>query len=197
MERRKDSVTMAQAQNVFYISYFDGIDDQKVRTLMGVCSDILNKHRPDTLYFLFASGGGGVNAGIVFHNFLRSLPAKVIMHNTGVIDSISTIIFLAGAERYACPHSSFLFHGIQWTFEERTSAPASKLAEVSSQLKQDESKMANIYTERTKLTDAEVRSLFLQGESKDPSFAMEKGIIHDIKSIAVPQGAPHIVVNVK
>ncbi len=188
---------MAQGENIFYVNYFDRIDDQRVRALMTACSDILIQHRPDTLYFLFASGGGFVNAGIVFHNFLRSLPAKVVMHNMGAIDSIATCIFLAGTERYACPHSSFLFHGVEWTFSQPTSVPANKLAEFSSQLRQDEQKMSNIYTERTKLTESEVRELFMQGESKAPAFAKEKEIIHDIRNIIVPQGAPFVTINLK
>ncbi len=81
---------MAESEKVFYINYFDGIDDQKVKSLMSICSDVLSQQKPDTLYFLFASGGGYVNAGIVLHNFLRSVPAKVVMHNTGIIDSIAT-----------------------------------------------------------------------------------------------------------
>lgn len=186
---------MVQSQKVFYINYFGGINEKNVQTFMAGCSDILNQHRPETLYFLFASGGGYVNAGIVLHNFLRSLPAKVIMHNTGVIDSTAIIIFLAGSERYACPHSSFLFHGVEWTFGQPTSVPANKLIEFSSQLRQDEKKISNLYMERTKLTETEIRELFLQGESKDPFFAIDKGIIHDIRNIAIPEDEPFININ--
>lgn len=188
---------MTTPQKIVYINYFDGIDDQKVRALMAICSDIIAQQKPEALYFLFASGGGYVNAGIVFHNFLRSLPTKIIMHNMGIIDSTATVIFLAGEERYASPHSSFLFHGVQWTFNQPISLPANKLTEISSQLKQDENKMASIYIERSKLTESEVRDLFIQRESKDLSFAVEKGIIHDIRNVSVPKDAPFLTVNLK
>lgn len=181
--------------NIVYINYFDAINDQKIKVLMAVCSEIIVKNKPDALYFLFASSGGFVNAGIVFHNFLRSLPTKIVMHNMGVIDSIATIIFLAGEERFASPHSTFLFHGVEWTFAQPTSMPANKLTEVSSQLKQDENKIASIYIERSKLTETEVRNLFQQGESKDSAFAKEKGIIHDIKTAIVPRDAQLISLN--
>jgi len=77
--------------------------------------DLLRHRRqpkPDVLYFLFSSNGGSVNAGIALYNFLRALPVEIIMHNTGSIDSIATVIFLAADKRYAALHSTFLFHGV-------------------------------------------------------------------------------------
>ncbi|HND48478.1 MAG TPA: ATP-dependent Clp protease proteolytic subunit [Anaerolineales bacterium] len=179
-----------------YINFYDGINDKTVKILMAICSDVIAQHKPDILYFLFASGGGWVTAGITFHNFLRSLPVKVVMHNMGVIDSIATVIFLAGEERFTSPHSSFLFHGVEWTFAQQTSLSTSKLAEHSSQLKQDERKIANVYLERTALTDTEITELFKQGESKDPTFALEKKFIQEIKNPAVPKDAILISVNI-
>jgi len=184
------------SSNTVYINFFDGINDKTIKILMAVCSDVIAQHKPDTLYFLFASGGGWVNSGIAFHNFLRSLPVKVVMHNMGTIDSIATVIFLAGEERFASPHSSFLFHGVEWTFSQPTSVSTSKLAEHSSQLKQDERKIANIYIERSKLTDSEIFELFKQGESKDPAFALEKEIVHGIKNPSIPKDALLISVNI-
>lgn len=180
---------------IIYLNYFDAINDGKVKTLMAICADVLANHKPDILYFLFASAGGGVNAGIVFYNFLRALPAKIVMHNMGIIDSIATIIFLAGEERYAVSHSSFLFHGVEMPFAQGASLSYSKLVENSSQLKQDENKIANIYQERSKLTRAEIQDLFRQGESKEPLFAQEKGIIQEIKAAIVPKEAILISVN--
>src|SRR5258708_24946324 len=103
---------------VFYINYFDQITDSKARALMALVSEILQKVTPTpaTLYFAFSSTGGSVQAGVTLFNFLRALPVDVVMHNTGSVDSIATVIFLAGKVRYACEHSRFLFHGINWTF---------------------------------------------------------------------------------
>ena len=35
--------------------------------------------------------------------------------------------------------------------------------------------------QRSKLTDSEMVNLLQQGETKDPTFALQKGIIHDIR----------------
>src|SRR5438876_762879 len=96
--------------DIVYINFNSGITEPVVNKLMAACVEILAKSKPDTLYFMFASGGGAIDAGIVLYNFLRALPCKVIMHNTGAIDSIATVIFHAADERYAAPYASFLFH---------------------------------------------------------------------------------------
>lgn len=183
-------------QPIFYINYFDGIDVQRIKVLMAVCTDIITKHRPQELHFLFSSPGGQVAAGITFYNFLRSLPVKVVMHNTGQIDSIANVVFLAGEERYATHCSSFLFHGIAAQFPPNVPLTISQLRERESSMKTDENKIARIITERTNLQDEEIRSLFREGQSKNPDFAKEMDIIHDIRDASIPDGAPIISVNI-
>ena len=100
-----------QHPKIIYINFYDGINEAKVKTLMSLLSDVVARQKPETLYFLFSSPGGAVGAGIVLYNFLKALPVEIVMHNTGSVDSIGTVIFLAGAKRYAAVHSSFF---ISW-----------------------------------------------------------------------------------
>src|SRR5881396_644821 len=95
------SPTAVPEPKTIYINYFDGINEAKVKVLMAVCSELIGKQHPDQLYFLFSSNGGSINAGITFYNFLRALPTEIVMHNIGSIDSIATVIFLAGEKRFA------------------------------------------------------------------------------------------------
>jgi ATP-dependent protease ClpP protease subunit len=178
-----------------YVNYFDTIDESKAKALMAICSDIVAKQKPKNIYFLFSSNGGGVNAGITLYNFLRALPAKIVMHNVGSIDSIANVIFLAASERYAAVHSSFLFHGISWGFGSGASLTFTQLTETLSIFKREEDKIASIMAERTRMNEAEIRELFRQGESKDLRFAVDKGVIHDIRPAAIPKDAPLITVN--
>jgi hypothetical protein len=45
------------------------------------------------------------------------------------------------------------------------------------------------------MSEAEIRELFRQGESKDLQFAIDKGIISEVRDPAVPKDAPLITVN--
>ena len=183
-------------KNRFYINYFDQIDATRAKALMSICTDIITQRKPDELYFLFSSPGGSVQAGITLYNFLRSLPAKVIMHNTGSIDSIATVIFLAGEERYASHSSSFLFHGVQANFPANTGLTLHQIRERASGLAEDENKIARVITERSTIKDKEIRKLFSEGESKNPDFALENGFITSICDVEIPKDSPMITVNI-
>ena len=187
---------MPQPTDTVYINYFDSIDDKKVRGLMGICADIISKAKPKTLYFLLSSSGGLVDAGITLYNYLRALPIEIVMHNTGSIDSIANVVFLAAERRLASKHSSFLFHGIVQPINQGVALNKNQLNEVLSGLGKSEDKIQGILTERTKLTIEEVRNLFVQGESKDLAFAIDKGVIHEIRDPAIPPDAPIITVNI-
>jgi len=175
-------------KKVIYVNYCDAINEIKVKAIMGVLSEIINRERPDIIYCLFSSSGGLVESGITLYNFLRALPVEIVMHNTGSIDSIANVIFLAADTRYASVHSSFLFHGINWTFEAKTSLTKSQLTEILSNIDSSEAKISGIITERTKLTTEDVRSLFGQGESKNSEFALSKGVVSQIKNPEIPKG---------
>jgi ATP-dependent Clp protease, protease subunit len=186
---------MDQPKKIFYVNYCDSINDVKVKAIMSVFAEIIAKEKPDTLYILFASGGGNVEPGIALYNYLRALPVEIIMHNTGSVDSIANVIFLSANARFASTHSSFLFHGVNWNFNEKTSMTRSQLAECLSGLDSLEDKISGIVTERSKLTAEEVRTLFRQGESKNASFALNKGIINEIRDPVIPKGAPFFSFN--
>jgi hypothetical protein len=70
-----------------------------------------------------------------------------------------------------------------------------QLKETLSSFEREEMKIASIVAERTKMSEAEIRELFRQGEAKDLAFAIEKGVIHEVKDPAVPKDAPLITVN--
>jgi ATP-dependent protease ClpP protease subunit len=165
---------------------------------MDFCNKAIQQYKPQQLYFLFSSGGGAVDSGVTLYNYLKGLPQEVIMHNVGSIDSIANVIFLAGKIRYATPASAFLLHGIYWTFSQNTSLTYSQMQETVSRFDAGEALTAKIIGERTKLTTEEVRALFRQGQSKDPAFALEKGMIDKVLDVNIPQGAPvHSIVATK
>lgn len=178
-----------------YISYYDAINEPKAKALMAASANVLAQTKPERLYFLFSSPGGSVDAGIALYNFLRSLPVPVVMHNSGSIDSVAIVVFLAADERYANPHSTFLFHGIQWGFGQGAQLSWAQLQETVSRFQGDEARLGGIITQRTSITSPELTQLFRQGETKDLGFAKEKGLIRDVREAKVPSGAPFVALN--
>jgi ATP-dependent protease ClpP protease subunit len=175
-----------------YINFFDGIDPIKVNKFIQFTTEVIRQHNPQELYFFVASNGGDVDSGFVLYNFLVSLQSKmkITMHNTGTIDSIANVIFMAGQNRYAASNASFLFHGVSMNFNGGQNRTA--LKEALSRLEGMENRIAQTVSKHSKLTETELTSLFQQGEGKDVNFALNKEIIHEIKLPSVPQGVIHL-----
>lgn len=179
----------------FYINYVDEITTPKVKQLLMLCSQICTQEQPDEIYFLFSSPGGEVNAGLALYNFLKALPCRITMHNIGAIDSIATVIFMAGDQRHAAPGTSFLFHGVTTMFHNGAALAHANLLEILSNLQQDEAKIAAVLSANSTLTVEELTNLFRQGESKDLTFAIEKGLIHTISNPSIPADAKMVSCN--
>lgn len=177
-------------QETVYLVFHDGINEQSVNRFMDFTSKAIAQYQPKQLYFLFSSGGGFVNSGVALYNYLRALPQETIMHNMGSIDSIANAIFLPGKKRFASPASAFLLHGISWTFQQGSTLSYTQMQETLSQFDAAEQLTAKIIGEHTRLTAEEVRGLFRQGESKNPEFALEKGMIDEIREARIQPGAP-------
>lgn len=173
-----------------FLTYYDKIDEQKVKMFIAVCIQVIQQHKPASLYFLISSEGGSVDAGITLYNVLRALPQEITMHNIGRVDSIANVVFLAGARRYASPHSTFVLHGIRAKFDPSREFTPSQLDECVAAFKNEEKKVAAIIQERTDFGEQEVLKFFQQGESVMPALAKAKGIVTDIMEPKIPEGSP-------
>ena len=169
--------------------YFNApIIPETARNLMGAVLSS-QQYKPERIYIAMSSQGGHVDSGISIHHFLKGLPIEIVTHNMGSVDSIANILFLAGTTRYAATNSSFMLHGVSFGVAKDTNISSSQLHEILSGMKGNERRIAGILAANAKLTDDEITGLFGQGESKDPEFALEKGIIHGIRELSIPKGA--------
>lgn len=173
-----------------YINFTGQINEAVANKFMAACAAIVNTDHPDCLYFLFSSPGGDVNAGVAIYNYLRALPGvKLVMHNTGSIDSVANVIFQAAdaENRFSAPHSTFHFHGVGLNLTgTNPSLNHSQIRELQSQVSALETKIANILASRCQLTVAELQNFFLHGESVDTIFAAQKGVIHSVSQPVIP-----------
>jgi ATP-dependent protease ClpP protease subunit len=137
-----------------YINFTGQINEAIANKFMAACAQVVASDNPDCLHFLFSSPGGDVNSGVAIYNFLRALPvARLVMHNTGAIDSIANVIFHAAQERFAAPYSTFHFHGVALNLNGTNPAlRLSQIKELESQLVALEAKISGILASRCNLT---------------------------------------------
>lgn len=93
--------------------------------------------------------GGSTMLGFWLFNFIRSLPVPVTIHNTGNIESMGIILFLAADRRIAAPHSRFLLHPLNWGFPNGSRLDHARLNEHSLSLDNDFDRYVSIFDERT------------------------------------------------
>lgn len=172
-----------------YISFSAEINPSTTETLIALLSNQANAGVTE-VYMMMSTPGGSVMNGLNLFNVLRAMPFKLITHNVGNVDSIGNAIFLAGEERYASPHSTFMFHGVGVDVPGAARFEEKNLRESLNRILSDQGRIGAIINERTSLNERQIRSLFKEARTKDATYARSVGIIHEIKDVNVPAGTP-------
>jgi ATP-dependent protease ClpP protease subunit len=180
---------MMQPPDTVYVSFSAEISPHTTESLLAVMSNCVNQ-KVKTVYLMMSTPGGNVMNGMNIYNVLWAMPFTLITHNVGNVDSIGNAIFLAGSKRYACPHSTFMFHGVGFDIKNQTLRLEEKnLREFLRGISSDHQRIGNIMTERTKLGQEVVEGLFREAQTKDAAYAASVGIVDEIKDVQIPPGS--------
>lgn len=183
--------TNGTVQTPAFVSFSAEVNPNTSETLIATMSNIVNQGIK-TVHLLISTPGGSVMNGLNVYNVLRGMPIQLTTHNVGNVDSIGNAIFLAGEKRYACPHSTFMFHGVSFQSPGPVSANEKQLLEVLDNVRSDQKKIGSVIKDRTRIGEEAVHSLFLEAQTKDANFALASGIIHEIRDVQIPAGCPVI-----
>ncbi|WP_263378877.1 ATP-dependent Clp protease proteolytic subunit [Granulicella paludicola] len=172
-----------------YVSFSAEVVPQTIEVLLGAVANLVNQGHTE-IHLLLSSPGGSVMHGITAYNFLRALPIKLVTHNIGNVDSIGTVLYLAGEERYASPHTTFMLHGVAMTAQAATSFFERNLAEKLASVQADQARIKGIYTERSNITEAEAEGYFLGEITLNSADALQRGLVHEVRQLSIPAGSP-------
>ena len=132
-----------------HIVHFSGsITAAAVYNIRSVCCSALKEGAKDLRLHLSSDGGSSLHT-FALYNFLQALPVPLTAHNTGTIESMAVVAFLAADKRLVCPNGRFLIHEFHWEF------PAGlvdhlRLKERVASIDNDAERYAEIFDERTK-----------------------------------------------
>ena len=130
--------------------------------------------------------------GMNLYHVLRGMPFELITHNVGNVDSIGNVVFLAGKERYATPNATFMFHGVGFDIPPNKRLEEKDCRERLDGILSDQTRMGNIIAQHTNLSEGEIAELFKEAQTKDANFAIDKGIIGEIREVQIASGCPII-----
>jgi ATP-dependent Clp protease protease subunit len=135
------------------------------------------------------SPGGGVLAGLTGYSYLKGIPAEVMTHNCGSVDSIAAVLFYAGPHRLCVPHARFLLHGISYDVTEPARFDEKALDECVRSLKMDRENMAVVIADSTGQPPAKVQRDILEATVLRSEQALQYGLVHEIRSELFEKGA--------
>jgi ATP-dependent protease ClpP protease subunit len=176
-----------QFSETVYVSFSAEIVPNTTETLIATASNLASQGVKQ-IYLMMSTPGGLVMNGLNLYNVLRALPVELITHNVGNVDSIGTAVFLAGTKRYACPHSTFMFHGVGFDVPQPMRMEEKLLRERLDGITADQRRIGSIIVERTKISNDDVAKLFLEAQTKDATFAVNQGIVSEIREVEIPPG---------
>ena len=96
---------------VQYLSFSAEINTHTSEQFIATVLDAANKG-VEEVHIMLSAPGGGVNDALAMYHTLRAVHCKIVTYNVGCVASAAIIVFLSGEERYACPSSTFMFHGV-------------------------------------------------------------------------------------
>ena len=129
------------------IHFHCGVDQASTEHFRDRCLEALGKGATGLLLNL-STAGGSTALGFTLYNFLKSLKVPIRALNSGNIESMGIVIYLAAQERIVCPHSRFLIHPMSWYFNQ-SSVDHSRMREYLRSLDNDLQRYVNIYESET------------------------------------------------
>lgn len=175
-----------------YMSFMDQVNEKTTQALLNVIGQYTSKG-VEYIHLLLSTTGGSVVAGIDIYNKLRALPITLTTYNTGSINSVGNLLYLAGEKRYAVPSCSFMFHGVGINVGQNQRLEEKNLRDQLSSIQRDQERLAKILEERCNNIDAtEARNLFLEAAFITPVQAKDMGLVHEVREVRIPKGVPFL-----
>lgn len=172
-----------------YVSFSAEINPITTENLIAVMGQLSNQGATE-IHLLLSTPGGSVMHGFTIYNVLRALPLNLVTHNVGNVDSIGNVIFLAGKQRFACPHSTFMFHGVGFDVTGGVRLEDKMLRERLDAIAADHRRIGSVIGEHTTLQEADVVQLFEEARTKDAGWAQGVGMVHTLCEPHIPAGVP-------
>ena len=171
-----------------YIKFYTGVNENSVKKLMHDIEQKL-KEGIERFVIVISSPGGSVLHGLSAYNFLKGIPAEVITHNFGSVDSMGAVIYCAGHKRLCVPHARFLLHPPRWGSSGAINLDEKGLEENLKGLRIDIDNIAGVIAATVGKSESEVHRDMTDRTTLSPEQAVEYGLVHEISPALFQVGA--------
>ncbi len=182
-----------------HIVFTGDIGAQSANKFVSTLADLAAQQATKVTIALNSSGGEVIH-GVAMYNALRAMPFPIVTHNVGNVDSIANVVFLGGGERYACPASTFMFHGVGFNAAQMGNMrlEENSLKAMLDTVLADHKRISGIFADRTggKTTVQQGMRLFREQRTRNAQWALDRGFATGISDFAFPVGGNvHLLIN--
>lgn len=170
------------------IRFFAPVNDATINALLNAIDQKL-KEGHKSFVLLISSPGGTVFHGLSAYNYLKGVPADIITHNFGSVDSIAVLLYCAGKQRLSVSTARFLLHGISLQFPQSTNLEEKQLEEKLKSLQIDLQNIAKVIAATTGKSPEQFIRAMNDRTTLNPEEAKAWGLVHEIKAELFPPGA--------
>lgn len=129
-------------RKIAVVRFFGAVNSKTVYKLLLIVDGKV-KDGADQIVLLISSTGGSVFAGLTAYHYLQGIPAEVVTHNFGVVDSIAAVIYCSGSKRYVVPGGRFTLHGIELNLSGKGQLNQAELQEKLDLIQNETTRMAS------------------------------------------------------
>ena|SRR5438876_572493 len=170
------------------IRFFAPVEANSINALLTTIDQSLTAGAKKVV-LLISSPGGTVFHGLSAYNFLKGIPAEVVTHNFGSVDSIGVVLYCAGSRRLSVPHARFLLHGVSAGFQQNERLEEQQLEERLKALQIDMLNIAKVVSSNIGKTVEDVNTAMLERITLSPDEAKKWGLVHEIESTLFEPGS--------
>jgi len=182
--RRSSAGGIAKSKS-YYLFFEQGIDVASMKALRKELATLVEAGVTD-ITIVLSSAGGLLFPALNAYSFIRALPATINTHALGLVASAATVLFLAGQRRSTDRNAHFLFHPSQSIVPGTVNEQ--QMHDQLAVMDDVEAAVAQIYRERTKLTDADIQRSRHDTVVFDADQARELDIVQDVADLHIPGG---------
>lgn len=177
------------APHAVYLNFTLPVTGKSIPALMSECGAYKNKGTKE-IHLMMSSVGGDTAAGFAAYNFLRLLGIRLVTYNIGTVASIANVLYLAGDERVAGQHTSFMFHSMALELDRASRMDQRWLWDRLQECNDYNSRLAEILTQRGKFeTPEEVNWWTRNDHIERPDAMIKKGLVDRVGLPEIPEGA--------
>jgi ATP-dependent Clp protease protease subunit len=170
------------------IRFYAPVREDTVAQLLNIV-DAKIKDGNRRIILLISSPGGSVFAGLTAYHYLKGVPAEVITHNFGEVDSIATVIYCAGSKRYSVPEGRFLMHGVTANFAANVPLDEGSVGEQLKLMQLQVNSIASVIATTVKKPVEEVQAAISKRTLLNVEEAQKWGLVQDVRTKMYDAGA--------